>query len=59
MRHSSLLTLSFFLSFFCWQQGKKEEEEFSMGPLSILMLSVKNNALVGLVWFGRLLASVD
>ncbi|KAM3310846.1 hypothetical protein ACQJBY_031495 [Aegilops geniculata] len=26
-------------------QGKKEEEEFSTGPLSILMLSVKNNAL--------------
>ena len=50
MRHSSLLTLSFFLSLFCWQQGKKEEEEFSTGPLSILMLSVKNNALVGLVW---------
>ena len=49
MRHNSLLTLSFFLSFFCWQQGK-EEEEFSTGPLSILMLSVKNNALVGLVW---------
>ncbi|EMS60733.1 hypothetical protein TRIUR3_01844 [Triticum urartu] len=24
-------------------QGKKEEEEFSTGPLSILMLSVKNN----------------
>ncbi|KAI4996013.1 hypothetical protein ZWY2020_040515 [Hordeum vulgare] len=30
---------------FCMQveQGKKEEEEFSMGPLSILMLNVKNN----------------
>ncbi|KAI5016074.1 hypothetical protein ZWY2020_005925 [Hordeum vulgare] len=28
-------------------QGKKEEDEFSMGPLSILMLSVKNNTQVG------------
>ncbi|KAI4978259.1 hypothetical protein ZWY2020_014813 [Hordeum vulgare] len=28
-------------------QGKKEEEEFSTGPLSILMLSVKNNTQVG------------
>uniref|UniRef100_A0A8R7UQG6 Small nuclear ribonucleoprotein Sm D2 n=2 Tax=Triticum urartu TaxID=4572 RepID=A0A8R7UQG6_TRIUA len=26
--------------------GKKEEEEFSTGPLSILMLSVKNNTQV-------------
>jgi small nuclear ribonucleoprotein D2 len=30
-----------------WQQGKKEEEEFSTGPLSVLMLSVKNNTQVG------------
>ncbi|KAM0863777.1 hypothetical protein ACQ4PT_044405 [Festuca glaucescens] len=26
--------------------GKKEEEEFSTGPLSVLMLSVKNNTQV-------------
>jgi small nuclear ribonucleoprotein D2 len=29
------------------QQVKKEEEEFSTGPLSVLMLSVKNNTQVG------------
>uniref|UniRef100_J3L878 Small nuclear ribonucleoprotein Sm D2 n=1 Tax=Oryza brachyantha TaxID=4533 RepID=J3L878_ORYBR len=28
------------------QQGKKEEEEFSTGPLSVLMMSVKNNTQV-------------
>ncbi|CAN6235650.1 unnamed protein product, partial [Urochloa humidicola] len=28
------------------QAGKKEEEEFSTGPLSVLMLSVKNNTQV-------------
>ncbi|KAM0863774.1 hypothetical protein ACQ4PT_044405 [Festuca glaucescens] len=33
------------LSSLC-QQGKKEEEEFSTGPLSVLMLSVKNNTQV-------------
>ncbi|OEL18508.1 putative small nuclear ribonucleoprotein Sm D2 [Dichanthelium oligosanthes] len=27
--------------------GKKEEEEFSTGPLSVLMMSVKNNTQVG------------
>lgn len=27
-------------------QGKKEEEEFSTGPLSVLMMSVKNNTQV-------------
>lgn len=29
------------------KQGKKEEEEFSTGPLSVLMMSVKNNTQVG------------
>lgn len=28
------------------QAGKKEEEEFSTGPLSVLMMSVKNNTQV-------------
>jgi len=28
------------------KQGKKEEEEFSTGPLSVLMMSVKNNTQV-------------
>ncbi|CAD6263029.1 unnamed protein product [Miscanthus lutarioriparius] len=28
------------------QAGKKEEEEFSTGPLSVLMISVKNNTQV-------------
>ncbi|KAI4997760.1 hypothetical protein ZWY2020_053102 [Hordeum vulgare] len=27
-------------------QGKKEEEQFSTGPLSILMLGVKNNTQI-------------
>ncbi|KAI4995965.1 hypothetical protein ZWY2020_040467 [Hordeum vulgare] len=36
-------------------QGKKEEEEFSTGPLSILMLSIKNNTQVGQVDFLPLL----
>jgi small nuclear ribonucleoprotein D2 len=31
-------------------QGKKEEEEFSTGPLSVLMMSVKNNTQVGWCW---------
>ncbi|VAI25463.1 unnamed protein product [Triticum turgidum subsp. durum] len=46
MHRSSLLTRSLVLSLCCLQQGKKEEEEFSTGPLSILMLSVKNNTQV-------------
>ena len=29
------------------KQVKKEEEEFSTGPLSVLMMSVKNNTQVG------------
>jgi len=29
--------------------GKKEEEELSMGPLSVLMMSVKNNIHVS--WY--------
>lgn len=28
------------------QDGKKEEEEFNTGPLSVLMMSVKNNTQV-------------
>ncbi|XP_008667190.1 uncharacterized protein [Zea mays] len=28
------------------EAGKKEEEEFSTGPLSVLMMSVKNNTQV-------------
>ncbi|KAL7198968.1 hypothetical protein ACSBR2_021287 [Camellia fascicularis] len=30
----------------CLQQAKTEEEEFSTGPLSVLMMSVKNNTQV-------------
>ena len=38
----TMLTLYFYLQ----QAGKKEEEEFSTGPLSVLMMSVKNNTQV-------------
>jgi hypothetical protein len=38
-----VLAFSFPLS----KQIKKEEEEFSTGPLSVLMMSVKNNTQVG------------
>lgn len=29
-----------------WQGSKNEEEEFNTGPLSVLMMSVKNNTQV-------------
>lgn len=38
--------LYFFLCMLTFCQTKKEEEEFSTGPLSVLMMSVKNNTQV-------------
>lgn len=32
--------------YYLFQGGKKEEEEFNTGPLSVLMMSVKNNTQV-------------
>lgn len=34
---------------FLFQSAKNEEEEFNTGPLSVLMMSVKNNTQV-IVW---------
>jgi len=44
---SRLLVANLIVTSSSIKQGKKEEEEFSTGPLSVLMMSVKNNTQVG------------
>jgi hypothetical protein len=44
---SRLLVANLIVTSSSIKQGKKDEEEFSTGPLSVLMMSVKNNTQVG------------